>query len=161
VVSGGAAVTWAIDRASRASASETRLRAAAGRGPQAENQDIVRAVESIGRARATAFATASLTPLARADENGSPAMAADARLVRELASRRWRLAGVSYTVADVRVVQRSARAATVTARVTTSVHRRMTAGGALIRQVAADGPRPVTLTLVAVPDAGWRVRAVS
>jgi serine/threonine protein kinase len=161
VVSGGAAATWAIDRASRAAASETRVQAAADRGAQAGNQDLVRAVETIGRARSAAFATASLTPLAGADEPGSPAMAADTRLVRELAGRRWRLTGVRYTVTDVRVVQRSARAATVTARVTTSVHRRTTAGGALIGQVAADGPRPVTLTLVAVPDAGWRVRAVS
>jgi serine/threonine protein kinase len=163
LVAGGAAVTWAVDRASRASASETQLQTAAepASGAQRAHQDLVRAVEDIGRARATAFAMASQSPLAQADERGSPAMAADARLVRELADRRWRLVGVRYTVTDVRVVQRSARAATVTARVTTSAHRRTTAGGALVRQVAADGPRPVTLTLVAVPDTGWRVRAVS
>ena len=160
LATGGTAVTWAVARTSGASASETHLQATAEPAPSA-NQDLRRAVENIGRARATAFATASLGPLARADERGSPAMAADTRLVRALADRRWRLAGVRYTLTDVRVVQRSARAATVTARVTTSAHRRTTAGGALVRQVAADGPRPVTLTLVAVPDAGWRVRTVS
>jgi serine/threonine protein kinase len=160
LVAGGAAVTWAVDRASEASASETRIRTATESAPGA-HQDLVRAVDDIGRARATAFATASQSALARADERGSPAMTADTRLVRELAARRWRLVDVRYTITDVRVVQRSARAATVTARVTTSAHRRTTAGGALVSQVAADGPRPVTLTLVSVPDAGWRVRAVS
>ena len=174
LVAGGAALTWAVDRAS---ASETHLQATTERapGPRTANQaiaerapgpptphpDLTRAVADIGRARAAAFETASLAPLARADEPGSPAMAADARLVRELADRRWRLVGVRYTVTDVRVVQRSARAATVTARVTTSPHRRTTAGGALVGQMAADGPRTVTLTLVAAPEAGWRVRAVS
>ena len=163
VVAGGAGAAWAVDRASESPAPATRIRAATEPEAEAEtaNQDLRRAVEGIGRARASAFAAASLSPLARADERGSPAMAADARLVRELATRRWRLVGVRYTVSDLRVVQRSAGTATVTAHVTTSAHRRTTAAGALVGQVGVDGPRPVTLTLVAVPGAGWRVRAVS
>jgi hypothetical protein len=160
LLAGGGAAAWAVDRASQgAEAASERVRTAAGPGHAA--RELAAVLHTIGRARAAAFATASTAPLAGADERGSPAMAADERLVRDLAARRWRLTGVRYAVTDLRVVHRDARAATVTAWVTTSEHRRTTSDGHLVGHVAAEGPRRVTLTLVAVPGTGWRVRSVS
>ena len=54
------AALWAAARTPGASAAETRIQAAAEGAPGA-NQDLLRAVEGIGRARATAFATAICT----------------------------------------------------------------------------------------------------
>ena len=119
------------------------------------------ALPALARARAQAFAAASTAPLAAADEPGSAAMAADRAVVRTLADRGWRLDGVTYAVSDVRVVRHDGGTASVTAKVTTSAHRRETTTGALVAEIPADGPRLVTLTLVAVPGAGWRVRAVA
>jgi hypothetical protein len=123
--------------------------------------DVERVLADIGRARAKAFSTASAAPLVGADEPGSAAMTADQAVVGGLADRGWRLAGVTFAISDVRVVHRDVRTATVTARVTTSAHRRVTADGAVVQTVAAEKPRRVTLSLVSVPGAGWRVRAVS
>jgi hypothetical protein len=129
--------------------------------PQPHAAELASAVDAIGRARAQAFAAASPQALAAADEAGSPAMAYDTAVVRGLTERGWRLSGVAYAVRDLRVVNRAPGAATVSAAVTTSAHRRVTAAGAVVAEVPAEGPRTVTLTLVEIPGAGWRVRAVS
>jgi hypothetical protein len=131
------------------------------RAVQPHTTELTAAVDAIGRARAQAFAAASPQALAAADEAGSPAMAYDTAVVRGLTERGWRLSGVAYVVRDLRVVDRAPASATVTAAVTTSAHRRVTAAGALVAEVPAEGPRTVRLTLVEVPGAGWRVRAVS
>jgi hypothetical protein len=134
---------------------------AAPRAAGPSSAELTAAVAAIGRARASAFAAGSAQPLAAADEPGSPAMAYDTAVVQGLTQRGWRLSGVGYAVRDVRVVRQGGGGATVTATVTTSAHRRVTTRGAVVAEVAAEGPRPVTLTLVELPGAGWRVRAVS
>ena len=155
---GGTAVRLSTTSTPPAGSGAERVRTASREvGPP----DPAAALRAIARARAQAFASASTAHLAAADEPGSAAMAADAAVVRALADRGWRLAGVTYAVGDVRVVRHGAGTATVVSRVTTSAHRRVTAGGTVLSHVPAEGPRQVTLTLVAVPGSGWRVRAVS
>jgi hypothetical protein len=156
---GGTAVRLSTTPPPGGGSGADRVRTASGDAGRPPNP--AAALPAIARARAQAFASASTAPLTAADEPGSAAMAADRAVVRALADRGWRLAGVTYAVSDVRVVRHDARTATVVSRVTTSAHRRVTSGGTLVSRVAAEGPRQVTLTLVALPGVGWRVRAVS
>jgi hypothetical protein len=175
VVAVGAVSLDAVGRPGRFSAAPTESPAAttpprgagtaAGPRPAAAPADraaaeVMSAISSIAAARAAAFRTASQAPLRAADEPGSPAMAADAAVVRRLSERGWRLAGVTFGMADVRLLRQDARTAVVTASVTTSAHRQVAADGSLVAMVPAAPPRRVTLTLVAAAG-GWRVRAVA
>jgi hypothetical protein len=138
--------------------------AGAQAAPVAGRPDVAAAVEAFGRARAQAFAGPSVRPLAEVDEPGSPAMAADARLVALLSRQGVQLRGLSFRVRDVRQVSRAGTGVTLTATVTTSAHRQVARGGRhRAVQVSAAPARTVRLTLVRSRSSahGWLVRAVA
>jgi hypothetical protein len=125
--------------------------------------ELAKALAGIARSRAGAFASASVSALARADELGSPAYRADLQLVHRLQARSCRLRGVSYTLARVHLVREKGRTAEVSAMVTTSAHRQVATNSRTSVEVPPDGPRSLTFTLVSVgsDDASdWRVRSI-
>jgi serine/threonine protein kinase len=122
--------------------------------------EFARVVCAFAHGRAEAFATASTDPLRGVDEQGSPAMAADAGLVRRLNQRGLRLDGVVFGVTGVRVQARTPDTVTVSASVTTSAHRQVRPDGTVVARVPAAAPRRTALVLVRGADgAGWRVRS--
>jgi hypothetical protein len=124
--------------------------------------DLARTVCALATARAEAFRSASAPALARVDEPGSAAMAADAALVARLVKQGLRLDGVAFGISAVRVVARSADTVTLTAAVATSAHRQLRRDGSVAAQVAATPARPVKLVLVTGPatsQPGWLVRS--
>jgi serine/threonine protein kinase len=126
--------------------------------------ELARAVCTLARGRAAAFATASAELLGRVDEPGSAAMAVDTGLVRRLQQRGLRLRGVAFAVTGVRVEDRTADTVTVAASVATSAHNQVRADGGVAATVPATGARGVRLVLVLVRGpgpggAGWRVRS--
>jgi hypothetical protein len=114
--------------------------------------------------RAAALQAGSAQALARVDEPGSPALAADVALLDRLEQRGLRLSGLSFRLSDVRVTGRQQDAVTLEAAVAASPHLRLprVGDGPAVR-VAAGDPRRVRVVLVRVgPDgSGWRVRQVS
>ena len=120
------------------------------------------AVVRLAQGRAAAFRSASAELLTGVDEPGSPALDADLAFVRRLRSAGIQLAGLSFTVAQVRISGRGSDGTlVVTARVSTSAHLQKPLGGTAATPVPPSAPRDVVLTLA--PAAGgreWLVRAV-
>lgn len=114
--------------------------------------------------RAAALQAGSAQALARVDEPGSPALAADVALLDRLQQRGLRLSGLSFRLSDVRVTGREQDSMTFEVAVAASPHLRLPrAGDGPAVRVAAGDLRRVRVVLVRVgPDgSGWRVRQVS
>jgi hypothetical protein len=137
--------------------------ASSGAGRAGREAELARALAGIARSRAAAFTKASVSTLTSADELGSPAYRADLTLVKRLQSRGYRLRGVSYTLAAVRLLRDGDRTAEVAAMVTTSAHHQVATSPRTSVEVPPDGPRSLIFTLVAVRSNGvshWRVRNI-
>jgi hypothetical protein len=122
--------------------------------PGAGTAQLSAALESIGRARAAAFATLSQPVLRQADQADSPAEQADLALIRRLRERGYHLEGVRYEVSGVRVLGREGAAIRVRAMVTTSGHRQVGPDAGASATVPPDGPRAVVFTIVPVSSTG-------
>jgi hypothetical protein len=134
--------------------------------------EVLEAMRAAARARARAFATADLEPLAAADVPGSPAARADRQVVEGLIRAGLRLRGLAFAVDRVTIEgaphdpDRSggsggggSRDVVATATVTTSAHEQVADGGALVRRVGPRGPELVRVVLS--PSGGrWRLRSV-
>jgi hypothetical protein len=95
-------------------------------------QGFAEVVCALAQARAAAITSASLAALAKVDQPGSAALAADAALVRRLVERGLRLQGVGFVITGVRVVAQSPGSVTLTASVATRAHRQVRMDGSLV-----------------------------
>ena len=134
--------------------------AAAAPGRPAEAWTAV--LHQLAGGRAAAIEAGSSRALGRVDEPGSPAMAADLALIRRLAQRRVRLAGLRFELSGLRVLRQSETSVTVRVLVAASAHRQLSTRGRESTVVPAGATLPVRLVLVRSSDqaTGWRVRAV-
>ncbi|MFI7589522.1 protein kinase [Spongisporangium articulatum] len=123
--------------------------------------ELLAALNQIGAARAEAFRTGTTGPLARADEQGSPAATSDAALVQRLLEAGRRIEGAEVKVRDLRVVSGAGTSAvTVAVRSSTSAYRQVRVSDGASVDLPAEPARDVRITLVKSPD-GWRVRSVA
>lgn len=128
--------------------------------PAPGGADPASAIAPISRLRAEAFATGRAGPLLEASAPGSPALAADLRLLADLTQQGLVLGGLAFEVDDVEVLDARAGEAHVRVVVTTGEHRRLRSADAVVlAEVPKSGPVTSELRLRVV-DGAWRVAEV-
>lgn len=170
VLSGGAAATrfWpastaatptqATTASSPTSATAAPTNSAIARAtPRAD--DPLAAVTILSQRRAGALVAGDRNALAAVDVPGSPALAADLRLLEELERRSVRLSGLAFEVTESTLVHDGGDRATVQVTTRTSAHDVRGVDGAVITHVPSGAPQQVTLKLWR-GQSGWRVHEV-
>lgn len=123
--------------------------------------DPVAAVSAISELRAIALASGSQELLHSVDAPDSPALQADRALLAALAERDELLQGLSFKVADPRVLSVGTSGADVQVVVSTSAHTVVRASdGTVLREVPAGAGRAVVIRLSRIDDR-WLVSSIA
>lgn len=121
--------------------------------------EVLAAVEAISQRRAEALTAADREGLDAVDAPGSPALAADLRILDQLHEQGIRFSGLSFQLADQEVVAVDEATATVRVTTSTTAHHLLDDAGGVLAAVPAGVPQRVQVTLTR-SGGDWLVREV-